>query len=91
MRRFSRFEAPNLESTISACSSTPTAAPSLTGRTFQTLCAPIPSPQSPNRDDEDCDFCIRGSQLRLSVAGMRESIKPGMAEPVNACSTELNW
>jgi len=27
----------------------------------------------------------------LSVPGMRESIKAGMAEPVDACSTELDW
>ncbi len=27
----------------------------------------------------------------LAVPGMRESIKQGMAEPVDACSTELDW
>jgi prevent-host-death family protein len=27
----------------------------------------------------------------LSVPGMRESIKAGMSEPVEACSTELKW
>ena len=27
----------------------------------------------------------------LAVPGMRESIKAGMAEPVDNCSTELDW
>lgn len=27
----------------------------------------------------------------LSVPGMRESIKEGMSEPVDSCSTELDW
>ncbi|MDQ3268648.1 MAG: type II toxin-antitoxin system Phd/YefM family antitoxin [Pseudomonadota bacterium] len=27
----------------------------------------------------------------LAVPGMRESIKQRMAEPVDACSTELDW
>ncbi len=27
----------------------------------------------------------------LSVSGMRESIKEGMDEPIEQCSTELNW
>ena len=27
----------------------------------------------------------------LAVPGMRESIKSGMAEPVESCSTELEW
>ncbi|HET6586254.1 MAG TPA: type II toxin-antitoxin system Phd/YefM family antitoxin [Oleiagrimonas sp.] len=27
----------------------------------------------------------------LSVPGMRESIKAGMSESVDACSTELDW
>lgn len=27
----------------------------------------------------------------LAVPGMRESIKAGMSEPVNACSPELDW
>jgi antitoxin YefM len=27
----------------------------------------------------------------LSVPGMRESIKAGMAEPIDSCSTELDW
>ena len=27
----------------------------------------------------------------LSVPGMRESIKQGMAEPVENCAKELNW
>jgi prevent-host-death family protein len=34
---------------------------------------------------------IQETLFLLSVPGMRESIKAGMAEPVNACSTELNW
>ena len=27
----------------------------------------------------------------LAVPGMRESIQAGLAEPVSACATELNW
>jgi antitoxin YefM len=27
----------------------------------------------------------------LAVPGMRESIKEGMAEPIEDCSTELDW
>lgn len=27
----------------------------------------------------------------LSIAGMRESIKEGMAEPASSCSKELDW
>lgn len=27
----------------------------------------------------------------LSVPGMRESIKEGMSEPIESCSTELDW
>lgn len=27
----------------------------------------------------------------LSVPGMRESIKAGMAEPADSCATELDW
>lgn len=27
----------------------------------------------------------------LAVPGMRESIKAGLAEPVESCSTELDW
>ena len=27
----------------------------------------------------------------LSISGMRESIKEGMAEPVDGCATELDW
>lgn len=27
----------------------------------------------------------------LSVPGMRESIKEGLSEPVDACATELDW
>lgn len=27
----------------------------------------------------------------LAVPGMRESIQAGMAEPVDACATELHW
>jgi prevent-host-death family protein len=34
---------------------------------------------------------IQETLFLLSVPGMRESIKAGMAEPVSACSTELNW
>ena len=38
--------------------------------------------------------CIRAIQetlYLLAVPGMRESIKAGMAEPVDNCSTELDW
>ena len=27
----------------------------------------------------------------LSLPGMRESIRAGMAEPVDACATDLDW
>lgn len=27
----------------------------------------------------------------LAVPGMRESIKAGMAEPIESCATELDW
>jgi antitoxin YefM len=39
---------------------------------------------------EDWD-AIQETLYLLSVPGMRESIKIGMAEPVEACSKELNW
>ncbi len=34
---------------------------------------------------------IQETLYLLSVPGMRESIKEGMAEPVDACATELDW
>lgn len=34
---------------------------------------------------------IQETLYLLSVQGMRESIKEGMAEPVDACSQELDW
>jgi antitoxin YefM len=34
---------------------------------------------------------IQETLYLLSVAGMRESIKEGMAEPTDACSKELDW
>ncbi len=34
---------------------------------------------------------IQETLFLLSVPGMRESIKAGMAEPVDACATELDW
>lgn len=39
---------------------------------------------------EDWD-AIQETLYLLSVPGMRESIKNGMAEPAEACSKELNW
>ena len=39
---------------------------------------------------EDWD-AIQETLYLLSVPGMRESIKSGMAEPAEACSKELNW
>lgn len=39
---------------------------------------------------EDWD-AIQETLYLLSVPDMRESIKSGMAEPVEACSKELNW
>ncbi|MFT3760218.1 type II toxin-antitoxin system Phd/YefM family antitoxin [Thauera sp.] len=34
---------------------------------------------------------IQETLFLLSVPGMRESIKAGMAEPVDSCATELDW
>lgn len=34
---------------------------------------------------------IQETLYLLSVPGMRESIKAGMAEPLDSCSTELDW
>lgn len=34
---------------------------------------------------------IQESLFLLSVPGMRESIKAGMAEPLDACAEELDW
>lgn len=34
---------------------------------------------------------IQETLFLLSVPGMRDSIKAGMAEPVDSCTTELDW
>ena len=34
---------------------------------------------------------IQETLFLLSVPGMRESIKAGMAEPTESCATELDW
>ena len=34
---------------------------------------------------------IQETLYLLSVPGMRESIRDGMVEPVDACATELDW
>ena len=34
---------------------------------------------------------IQETLYLLSIPGMRESIKEGMAEPVDACAAELDW
>ena len=34
---------------------------------------------------------IQETMYLLSVPGMRESIRAGMAEPVDECSTDLDW
>ena len=34
---------------------------------------------------------IQETLYLLSVPGMRESIKEGMAEPLSACAKELDW
>lgn len=34
---------------------------------------------------------IQETLFLLSVPGMRESIREGMAEPVDECRTELDW
>ena len=34
---------------------------------------------------------IQETLYLLSVPGMRESIRAGMAEPVDQCVTELDW
>jgi prevent-host-death family protein len=40
---------------------------------------------------EDDWAAIQETLFLLSIPGMRESIKTGMAEPVDACATELDW
>ena len=40
---------------------------------------------------EDDWAAIQETLFLLSVPGMRESIKAGMAEPLDSCATELNW
>jgi antitoxin YefM len=39
---------------------------------------------------EDWD-AIQETLYLLSVPGMRESIKAGMAEPIEECAKELDW
>ena len=39
---------------------------------------------------EDWD-AIQETLFLLSVPGMRESIKAGMAEPIESCSSGLDW
>lgn len=34
---------------------------------------------------------IQETLFLLSVPGMRESIKAGMAEPIESCAEEINW
>ncbi len=34
---------------------------------------------------------IQETLYLLSVPGMREAIKSGMAEPIDSCATELDW
>ena len=34
---------------------------------------------------------IQETLFLLSIPGMRESIKAGMAEPADACATEIDW
>lgn len=34
---------------------------------------------------------IQETLFLLAVPGMRESIKSGLAEPVESCSTDLDW
>jgi prevent-host-death family protein len=34
---------------------------------------------------------IQETLFLLSVPGMRDSIKAGMAEPIDSCTTELGW
>jgi prevent-host-death family protein len=34
---------------------------------------------------------IQETLFLLSVPGMRESIKAGMVEPIDSCTTELDW
>ena len=34
---------------------------------------------------------VQETLFLVSIPGMRESIKAGMAEPVDKCSTELDW
>jgi len=34
---------------------------------------------------------IQETLVLLAIPGMRESIREGLAEPVDACATELDW
>ena len=34
---------------------------------------------------------IQETLFLLAVPGMRESIKAGMAEPIDSCATDLDW
>lgn len=34
---------------------------------------------------------IQETLFLLSVPGMRDTIKAGMAEPIDSCTTELDW
>ncbi len=36
-------------------------------------------------------MAIQETLFLLSVPGMRESIKAGMAEPIDACAKDLDW
>lgn len=36
-------------------------------------------------------IAIQETLFLLSVPGMRDSIKAGMAEPIDSCTTELDW
>jgi len=40
--------------------------------------------------EEDWD-AIQETLFLLSIPGMRESIKTGMTDPLDACATELDW
>lgn len=40
---------------------------------------------------EDDWAAIQETLFLLSVPGMRESVREGMAEPVDACATDLDW
>ena len=54
-------------------------------------CSCMDSPVNPVLLAEDDWASIQETLFLPSVPGMRESIKAGMAEPIDSCATDLDW